>query len=95
VCCRCRHGLGCWERGIEQLSVCDYLKMVLIRVPCMGPLGVWLMPLWLSMEDIRLASSKDRVDVSSCLTQLIVQVLDPCMRQGLSLNTTSYYISHL
>ena len=29
-----------------------------------------LMPFWLSMEDVRLVSFKDRVDVSSCLTQL-------------------------
>ena len=27
----------------------------------------WLVPLWLSMEDVRLVSFKDRVDVSSFL----------------------------
>jgi len=45
------------------------------------------------MEDVRLVSFKDRVDVSSCLIQIIVQPLDPCVWQGLSINPTSYSIS--
>jgi hypothetical protein len=50
------------------LSVVDYLEMGRIRVPCVGCLRIWLVPLWLSMDDIRLVSFKDRFDVSSCLT---------------------------
>jgi hypothetical protein len=38
-----------------------------------GCLRVLLVPVWLSMEDVRLVSFKDRVDVSYCLTQFIIQ----------------------
>jgi hypothetical protein len=40
------------------------------------------------MGDIRLVMCKDRVDVSSCLTHFIVQPLDRCVRQRLSINPT-------
>jgi hypothetical protein len=39
--------------------------------------------------DIYLVMCKDRVDVSSFLTHVIVQPLDRCVRQRLSINPTS------
>jgi hypothetical protein len=81
--------VGILESVNEQPSVGDYMEMGRIRVPCVGCLGVWLVPFWLNMEDIRFVLFKDRVNVSSCLTQFIVQPLDPCVWQGLSLSPTS------
>ena len=44
---------------------------------------------WARLEDIHLVTIKDRVDVSSCLTQLTCKPLDRCMWQRLSINPTS------
>ena len=53
--------------------------------------GGVLVPLWLSKKDGRYPSchSKDRVDVSSGLTQLSYKPLDRCVWQRLSINPTS------
>jgi hypothetical protein len=52
--------VGILESVNEQPSVGDYTEMGRIRVPYVGGLGVWLVPLWLSMEDIRLVLFKVR-----------------------------------
>ena len=55
-------------------------------------LSYWrLVPLWLSKEVGRYPSchSKDRVDVSSGLTQLSYKPLERCVWQRLSINPTS------
>ena len=44
---------------------------------------------WARLGDIHLITIKDRVDVSYCLTQLIVQPLDRCVWQRLNINLTS------
>ena len=65
-------------------------KMRWMTLLCELPKGE-LVPLWLSKKVGRYPSchSKDRVDVSSCLTQLSCKPLDHCMWQRLSIKTTS------
>ena len=41
------------------------------------------------LGDIHLVTTKDRVDVSSCLTQLSCKPLDRCVWQRVSINSTS------
>jgi len=91
--CECVVGVKMgWD--FEKVLMNSYVLVITQRWGGSGFL-VWdawefrLMPFWLSMEDVRLVSFKDRVDVSSCLTQFIMQPLDPCVWQGLSLNLTS------
>jgi hypothetical protein len=49
---------------------------------------------WARSGDIHLVTIKDRVEVSSCLTQLSCKPLDHCMWQRLSINPTSWSDSH-